>query len=204
MSTMQIITTLVVIIIIALLVIGAVFVVRRRALRQQFGPEYERVVEEQPSRSAAERELRDRQRRHADLKLRDLSAEERAAYAAEWDDVQARFVDAPEEAAGQAEKLIHRLAAARGYPAGDYDEQLAQLSVEHANVLGNYRDAHDISQRGSEGDASTEQLRVAIVRYRVLVSDLLGEASRDAAKRRQPESAGGATSTGRDTNTSRR
>jgi len=148
---------------------------RRHDLRGTFGPEYDRVVAEQDSRSAAERELRQRERRHAELTLTPLSETSRARYAAAWADVQTRFVDAPGAAVGDADELLTRLIAELGYPTGDYDEQVAQLSVEHARTLGRYREAHEIHLANERGEASTEQLRQAVVHYRALFAELLGE-----------------------------
>ena len=167
-------------VLVVLLIVGAVLVVlgvvanRRRALRQRFGPEYDRVVESTEDRRAAERELRDRERRHAELELRPLAPESRERYSASWEEIQARFVDAPNEAVGEADELVTRLVAERGYPTGDYDDQLAHLSVEHARTLDHYRQAHDINERNSRGEATTEQLRQALVHYRALFADLLG------------------------------
>jgi hypothetical protein len=132
-------------------------------------------VSQQDSRLAAERELREREKRHADLELRELSEESRARYSGAWQEIQARFVDAPNQAVGEADELVTRLIAERGYPTGDYDEQLAHLSVEHARTLEHYRDAHDINLLNERGEASTEQLRQALVHYRALFADLLGE-----------------------------
>lgn len=174
MSTAQI-TVLVIIIVAVLLLIGvALMLNRRRALRQRFGPEYDRVVESAEDRRAAERELRERERRHAELELRELDPASRERYAASWEEIQVRFVDAPEQAVGEADELVTRLIAERGYPTGDYDDQLAHLSVEHARTLDHYRKAHDIHERNSRGEATTEQLRQALVHYRALFADLLG------------------------------
>jgi hypothetical protein len=175
MSTTQIIVL--VLVIIAVVVLGAVAwaVLRRRSLRQRFGPEYDRLVSEQDSRGAAERELRERERRHAELELRPLSAESRATYTAAWEELQIRFVDSPGDAVTAGDELVSRLVAERGYPTSDYDEQLAHLSVEHARTLGHYRDAHEIHLRNERGEATTEQLRQALVHYRALFADLLGE-----------------------------
>lgn len=167
-------------VLVVLLVVGAILVVlgvvanRRRALRQRFGPEYDRVVESTEDRRAAERELRDRERRHAELELRPLDPESRERYSASWEEIQVRFVDAPDQAVGEADELVTRLVAERGYPTGDYDDQLAHLSVEHARTLDHYRQAHDINERNSRGEATTEQLRQALVHYRALFADLLG------------------------------
>ncbi|GIG91808.1 hypothetical protein [Plantactinospora endophytica] len=148
---------------------------RRRALRSRFGPEYDRLVAEQQSRTAAERELRERERRHAELTLTPLTADARRQYAADWEEIQAQFVDSPAAAVGAADELVTRLIAERGYPIGGYDDQLAHLSVEHARTLTHYRDAHEIHLRNERGEASTEQLRQAVVHYRELFADLLGE-----------------------------
>jgi hypothetical protein len=175
MSSTQIVV--IVLVILVVLAVAAAFAImaRRRSLQQKFGPEYDRMVAEQDSRKAAERELRDRERRHAELTLTPLSAESRAKYAAAWEDIQARFIDSPAEAVSAADELVTRLIAERGYPTEDYEEQLAHLSVEHARTLGHYRDAHEIHLRNERGEASTEQLRQAVVHYRELFADLLGE-----------------------------
>jgi len=174
----------IVILIIAVLAVAAVgwATWRRRALRERFGPEYDRTVAERDSRQAAEQELRARERRHAELELRPLSAESRVTYAAAWEEVQARFVDSPSEAVAAGDDLVTRLVAERGYPTGDYQEQLDHLSVEHARTLSHYRDAHDIQVRNERGEASTEELRQALVHYRALFADLLGESTVPAAE----------------------
>ncbi|MEG3637073.1 hypothetical protein [Micromonospora palythoicola] len=196
MSPTQIVVTVLVILVVAAIAAAVVVAGRRRALRQRFGPEYDHVVAEQDSRSAAERELRDRERRHAELELVPLTPESRARYAEAWEELQVRFVDAPAETVGQADELVSQLIAERGYPTGEFDDQIAHLSVEHARTLGHYRDAHEIHLRNSRGEASTEDLRQAVVHYRALFSDLLGEESPVAAgmpEQRHPDAAHDAT-----------
>ncbi|MFG1870707.1 hypothetical protein [Micromonospora arborensis] len=173
--TQVIVIVLVVLVIVAVLAVAARSLSRRRALRSRFGPEYDRVVAEQDSRSAAERELRDRERRHAELTLTPLSPESRARYSAAWEELQVRFIDSPGETVGDADALVTQLIEEQGYPTGDFSDQIAHLSVEHARTLTNYRDAHDIHLRNSRGEASTEELRQAVVHYRALFADLLGE-----------------------------
>lgn len=171
-------TTIVIIVIVVILVAAGLFAwnsMRRRALRERFGPEYDRVVETTANRTEAERELRDRERKHAALELRPLSAESRARYTAAWEELQVRFVDEPAGTVGDADALITQLIAERGYPTEDYEDQLSHLSVDHARTLGNYRDAHEIHLSNERGEASTEQLRQAVVHYRALFSDLIGE-----------------------------
>jgi hypothetical protein len=171
-------TVTIVLIVVALIVIAAVVfgirVMRRKQLQNTFGPEYDRVVADSGSRTEAEKELREREKRHASLELKPLSAEDRATYSANWEEVQIQFVDNPERAVTAADDLVTRLITDRGYPTGEYDERLANLSVEHARTLEHYRQAHEISQRNTAGEANTEDLRQALVHYRALFADLLG------------------------------
>jgi hypothetical protein len=171
------ILTIVLIIVVLVIIAAIVFGVqagRRKKLQNTFGPEYDRVVADTGSRTEAEKELRERERRHAELELKPLSPEAQAKYSAAWEEVQIQFVDNPSEAVGTADELVTRLIADRGYPTGDYDDRLTNLSVEHANTLQHYRDAHAISERNRGGEASTEDLRQALVHYRALFADLLG------------------------------
>jgi hypothetical protein len=172
-------TIVIILIVLVLLLVAAIaFGVRagrRKKLQKTFGPEYDRVVGDADSRAEGERELLERQKRHAELELRPLSAESKAKYSVAWEEVQIQFVDAPEQAVSTADELVTRLIAERGYPTGDYDDQLANLSVAHARTLGHYRDAHAISERSKSGEADTEDLRQALVHYRALFADLLGE-----------------------------
>jgi len=175
MSSGQIAIIVIAVVLLAVLAVVAWMAWRRRSLRQRFGPEYDRLVSEQDSRTAAERELRERERRHAELELRPLDAASRERYASAWKQIQAEFVDAPDAAINDADELVTRIVAERGYPTEDYEDQLAHLSVEHARTLGHYRDAHDVYLRHQRGEATTEQLRQALVHYRELFADLLGE-----------------------------
>jgi hypothetical protein len=174
MSSTSVVILVVVIVVVLAIVAALVMVSRRRALQRRFGPEYDRAVAEGDSRLAAERELRERERRHAQLELRELTPESRQHYATAWEQIQAKFLDDPNAAVTEADELVTRLIAERGYPTGDYDEQVANLSVEHARTLGHYRDAHEINLVNAKGEATTEQLRQALVHYRELFSDLLG------------------------------
>ena len=177
--TATIILIIVILVVIAAIVYG-IQVSRRRKLRNTFGPEYDRVVADAGSRTEAEKELREREKRHADLELRPLSAESQNRYAADWEEVQIQFVDNPGQAVTTADDLVTRLMAERGYPTENYDSMLADLSVEHAGTLQHYREAHAISRRNTAGEASTEDLRQALVHYRALFGDLLGTASTDS------------------------
>jgi hypothetical protein len=174
MSPIAVIILIIVILVVIAAVAWGVQASRRKKLQSTFGPEYDRVVADTGSRADGEKELREREKRHAELELKPLSEESRARYAADWEEVQIQFVDVPEQAVTTADELVTRLIAERGYPTGDYDDQLANLSVEHAQTLGHYRDAHEISLRSQKGEASTEDLRQALVHYRALFADLLG------------------------------
>lgn len=175
MSTAAVLILIAVVLVVAVLAVGGWLIARRRALRRRFGPEYDRVITQQPSRAAAEQELRGRERKHADLELRTLTPQAHARYAAEWVDVQAHFVDSPSAAVLAGDALLTRLVTDIGYPTGNDDERLALLSVEHAGTLGHYREAHEISLRTARGEASTEQLRQALMHFRALIAELLGE-----------------------------
>ena len=147
---------------------------RSEHLREQFGSEYERTVSD-AGRARGERELKQREERVEKLELRDLTNEERESYARRWKDVQADFVDKPETAITEADSLVQEVMAARGYPVGDFDQRTADLSVQHAGVLDHYREGHAISEAHRRSPRSTEELRQAMIHYRALYSELLGE-----------------------------
>src|SRR3954454_10485627 len=174
MSPIAVIILIIVILVVIAAIIFGIQASRRKKLQNTFGPEYDRVVADTGSRADAEKELRERERRHAELELKPLTPESQARYSAAWEEVQIEFVDTPEQATASADDLVPRLIAERGYPTGDYDDQLANLSVEHARTLGHYRDAHAIHLCNQKGEASTEDLRQALVHYRALFADLLG------------------------------
>jgi hypothetical protein len=148
---------------------------RRRRLRDHFGDEYEIVLDEHGSKREADRELAARQERHDRLNVRPLESEERLRFAEQWRATQARFVDDPEGAFAEADRLVCDVMAERGYPVGDVDRQMADLSVEHSDVLGRYRAAHDIATDLAAGLTSTEDLRRGMVHYRALFAALLDD-----------------------------
>lgn len=147
---------------------------RTEELQNRFGPEYDRAIDETGDRRRAEAELAGREKRIESFDIRDLSPPERANFGEEWSTVQAHFVDDPREAIAEADRLVARAMQARGYPVGDFEQRASDISVDHAHVVDNYRAAHGIAQRSDRGDASTEDLRQAIVHYRSLFADLLG------------------------------
>ena len=146
---------------------------RHAELKSRFGPEYERALEQHGSVSRAERELLAREKRVHHSSLRSLPEAERLRYAANWDDVQTRFVDDPSGAVQQADDLIKAVMVARGYSLEHFDQRVADLSVDHADVVQHYRAARVLSDANREGRANTEELRQAFVHYRALFTDLL-------------------------------
>jgi hypothetical protein len=175
MSTGAIVAIIVVILIIAALLIAFATTRRRRRLRNRFGPEYDRAVSEHDSRREAEAELAQRERRVRELDIRPLSPTARAQYSSEWTAVQEQFVDAPQAAVTGAQTLVSAVLQDRGYPTDAFDQEVADLSVEHAATLDHFRAAHDISLRAEAGTASTEDLRQAMIHYRALFAELLGQ-----------------------------
>jgi hypothetical protein len=147
---------------------------RSRRLRNRFGPEYERSVGTAENRRAAERELTEREKRYAQLKLRPLSAGQRAGYLEQWARVQERFVDEPGDTVVEADELVHSVMRDRGYPTDGFDQQATDLSVEHAAVVDHYRAGHGIRTRHESGESSTEDLRQALVHYRTIFRALVG------------------------------
>lgn len=167
--------------IIAALVVVAVLVVlavRRKGsadeLRQRFGPEYDRAVDRAGSRKEAESELHAREERRERLEIRPLDPRAREQYLGAWREVQNRFVDTPESAIRDADALVNDVMRERGYPMEEFEQRAADISVDHPRVVSDYRAANAIARRNSEGEASTEDLRQAMVHYRSLFDSLLG------------------------------
>lgn len=150
---------------------------RRRTgkLRSQFGPEYARTIEAVGARGKAETELHQRETRVAAYSIRPLTPADRDRYLADWNRIQTQFIDAPVGAVAQADELVSAVMTARGYPMSDFDQRAADLSVDHPIVVENYRAAHAIALRHERGEASTEELRQAMIHYRALVDDLVGQ-----------------------------
>jgi hypothetical protein len=173
----------IVIAIVALVVIGvaAYFVWANRRterLKEEFGPEYDRMLEENEDRRVVESELEARRSRREELDIRPLDPATRQRYSSQWRDVQARFVDEPRSAVGHADALVMMVMRDRGYPMEDFDQRAADISVDHPQIVENYRAAHGVFERASDGGAgraTTEDLRRAFVHYRALFAELLEE-----------------------------
>jgi FtsZ-interacting cell division protein ZipA len=144
-------------------------------LQEKFGSEYERTVAEKGDTRKAEDDLAARQKRVSKLEIRALAADERQRFNDEWRAVQARFVDDPSAAVGDADTLVGRVMEARGYPVGDFEQRAADVSVDYPTVVEHYRAAHAIALRHAQSQVSTEDLRQALVAYRALFAELLEE-----------------------------
>jgi hypothetical protein len=160
---------------------------RTAQLRQRFGPEYERVVRESGAVTQGEARLEARAKRVAELHIRPLAPEARTRYADTWNRVQNRFVDDPQGAVTEADRLVGEVMHERGYPLGDFEQRVEDISVDHPDVVMNYRATRDIAARNAAGKTTTEDLRQAMVHYRALFRDLLAtpepERKRDTADR---------------------
>ena len=167
-----------VVVLILILAIAAVLHMRKRktttaALREKFGPEYQRALLVHGSERKAEAALADREKRVEKLSLRDLDPTERERYLEEWTYVQSRFVDSPKGAVAEADDLVSALMNTRGYPVSDFDQRAADISVDHPRVVENYRSAHEIALRVGKDEANTEDLRTAMVHYHSLFDELV-------------------------------
>jgi hypothetical protein len=181
MSSRDIFWILLAVIVVAGAAVAAVLVwrnsqvTRRRALRERFGPEYDHALNEYGNPDLAERALEARARRVGKLPIKELTTGERKSFAEAWRQTQERFVDTPSIAVRSAHDLVQEVMRARGYPVEDFEQRVADLSVDHAAVLEHYRAAHALSEANREGRQDTEELRQAMVHYRALFGELLGE-----------------------------
>jgi hypothetical protein len=165
------------VVILIIAVLAVMYARKRRSttadLRQRFGPEYERAVREHGSERKAEARLADREKRVEKLTIRDLDPSERERFVERWGSVQSRFVDSPKGAVAEADDLVSSLMKTRGYPVSDFDQRAADISVDHPRVVENYRSAHEIALRVGKNEATTEDLRAAMIHYRSLFEELV-------------------------------
>jgi hypothetical protein len=172
-------TQVAIIIAVAVLVVAGIgiwlFTRKRRTerLRIRFGPEYARAVHESGGRRQAEAGLQEREKRVKSLAIRPLALSDRELYMANWHEVQAKFVDGPKSSVTQADQLFGDVMSTRGYSASNFEQRLADISVDHPQVVENYRAGHEIAVR--DGQTTTEDLRQAMIHYRTLFDELIGE-----------------------------
>jgi hypothetical protein len=166
--------------------------IQKQRIRERFGPEYDRAIEQLGNERRAERELAARERRVQKLHINELDAAHRVQFASDWAHAQTRFVDDPSAAVREADELIKTVMRARGYPVEDFERRVEDLSVDHANVVDHYRAARSLAEANREGRANTEELRQALVHYRALFADLLEEpqAERRTHEGARPEARG--------------
>ena len=175
-------------VVIALAVVAVVAVIvwlalnnrRTTALRDQFGPEYDRTVHQTDSRREAEADLSARRERWEQLNIRPLTTAARERYSSQWQQVQSLFVDQPAASLEQADELVLQVMSERGYPMDDFEQRAADISVDHAEVVEHYRAGHAISAGAASSDATTEDMRQGLVHYRALFEELLGTDSEAA------------------------
>ena len=172
---------LIILAVVAILAVGGwLFYNKRRSdhLRSRFGSEYDRQVEEAGSRSKAEADLADREKRVSKLTITPLSPADQDRFLDRWTKVQATFVDDPARSVDYADALLAEVMSARGYPVSDFDQRAGDISVDHPNVVQHYRAGHDIALRHRKGEASTDELRQALIHYRSLFEELVTERER--------------------------
>ena len=173
-----------IVVIAALVVLGFVIwtAMRRRrtnTLRERFGDEYDRTVEVKGKRAEAEAALEEREQRVAKFDIRPLTPQERGDFSAEWREVKAVFVDSPVEAVHHADRLLSKIMNTRGYPMADFDRRYEDLTVDHGEVARHYREGHEITLRHERSQASTEDLRQAMIHFEALFDDLVNEVAHD-------------------------
>ncbi len=142
-------------------------------LKHKFGPEYARAVKEHGSERKAQAKLADREERVEKFQIRDLDPMEHERFSKWWESLQSRFVDSPKGAVAEADDLLSSLMKTRGYPVSDFNQRAADISVDHPRVVENYRSAHEIALRAGKNEATTEELRTAMIHYRSLFEELM-------------------------------
>jgi nitrogen fixation-related uncharacterized protein len=170
------IVTLTIVVVVILVALGLVALLwRRRSLKlqEQFGPEYKHVVRQYGDARKAEAELAAREKRVRKLEIRPPTQEDQSRFAEVWRRTQARFVDEPSKAIDEADGLIKEVMQTRGYPVGDFEQRAADISVDHPDVVINYRAGREIAERNKSGQATTEDLRQAMMHYRSLFEELV-------------------------------
>jgi hypothetical protein len=165
------------VLVLVLLAVAAWFLSQRKKqsqrLQQRFGAEYGRTVDEFGGRTKAESELKAREKRVEELNIMPLAPADASRFTQAWNALQSRFVDNPKGVVVQADQLVRELMLKRGYPMGDFERRAADISVDHPAIVATYRSAQAIAVRDQRGEADTEELRKAVVHYRVLFDEML-------------------------------
>jgi hypothetical protein len=146
---------------------------RTKQLKSRFGPEYRRVARAEGGAAEAESILLAREKRVKKLDIKPLTEAQRNEFADIWEHAQAEFVDDPVAAVTHADVLVQEVMSVRGYPVADFEQRVADVSVDHPAVVQNYRLAHEIAEHNDNEDVGMEKLREAMLHYRALFADLL-------------------------------
>lgn len=187
-SWVWVVIALAAVVVLAIVVWQALARRRTGQLQEQFGPEYDRTVGTSESKREAEAELEAREERRRELEIRPLPSAARYRYLEAWQGVQSQFVDDPSAAVARADELIQSVMSERGYPVEDFEQRAADVSVDHPQVVENYREGHQLAQSSANGSGSTEDLRQAMRRYRALFDELVEPAADDpTARERQSD-----------------
>ena len=187
-SWVWVVIALAAVVVLAIVVWQALARRRTGQLQEQFGPEYDRTVGTAESKREAEAELQAREQRRRELEIRPLPSAARYRYLEAWQGVQSQFVDDPSAAVARADELIQSVMSERGYPVEDFEQRAADVSVDHPQVVENYREGHRLAQSTANGSGSTEDLRQAMRRYRALFDELVEPAADDpTARERQSD-----------------
>ena len=187
-SWVWVVIALAAVVVLAIVVWQALARRRTGQLQEQFGPEYDRTVGTAESKREAEAELQAREERRRELEIRPLPSAARYRYLEAWQGVQSQFVDDPSAAVARADELIQSVMSERGYPVEDFEQRAADVSVDHPQVVENYREGHRLAQSTANGSGSTEDLRQAMRRYRALFDELVEPAADDpTARERQSD-----------------
>ena len=175
-------TLIIVLAVIALIVVGVIAtawwrIQRSNRLQERFGPEYDRALDETGDRRQAEKELESRIAHVKTLNIRPLTAEEVNQYVLEWQETQRDFVDEPLKALQKADRLIREAMKAKGYPVEDFEQRVADISVDYPELVADYRGMHRIAIK--EDNVGTEEIRQAMVHGRALFENLIKENPKD-------------------------
>ncbi|HYK67453.1 MAG TPA: hypothetical protein VEV45_05870 [Streptosporangiaceae bacterium] len=155
-GTTAVIIALAVVVIVAAAAMAAT---ARRQAQRRFGREDDRAVG----------------RRVRKLNIGRLPDAARRQHLAEWRAIQEQFVDSPESAVTEAYSLVTTVMQECGYPVDDDEQVTADLPVDHARTVSNFRSAQTITREAAHGSVATEDMREALIQYRELFADLLGE-----------------------------
>jgi hypothetical protein len=151
---------------------------RTKRLQEKFGPEYERTVSEIGDARQAENDLEARLDHVRTLDIRPLSADEIHHFRNEWQMTQAEFVDEPLAAMQKSDRLIREVMKAKGYPVEDFEQRVADISVDYPELVADYRGLHLIAFKGANEAVNTEEMRQAMIHGRALFENLVNKEAR--------------------------